>query len=65
MTITELIKKLEGFRAEHGDLEVLMRDTNEGTISDCAEPVVRVAEEDQYPSSWNMPGGFTFVQFSP
>lgn len=65
MTITELIKKLEGFRAEHGDLEVLMHDTYEGTVRDCDEPVVRVAQEDQYPTSWNMPAGFTFVQFSP
>jgi hypothetical protein len=65
MTITELVKKLQEFHAEHGDLEVLMFDPSEGTIRDCDEPVVRVAQEDQYPSDWNMPPGFTFVRFSP
>lgn len=65
MTITELIAKLEEFKSLHGDLEVLIHDPSQGTVYDCEPPKVTVAGEGQYPASWNMPAGFTFVRFTP
>lgn len=64
MTIDDLIKNLQSFKAAHGNLEVLVQDTNDGTVHDCPEPEVRVVDQDEFPDDWNMPAGFTFVQFS-
>ncbi len=64
MTIDDLIENLQSFKAVHGNLEVLLRNTNNGTIRDCPEPTVRVVDQDEFPLNWNMPAGFTFVQFS-
>ena len=63
MKISELVARLNTLKAVHGDVDVMFCADREGTYS--AERVdFRVAEEDEYPDSWNMPEGTEFVEIT-
>lgn len=66
MKISDLEKKLEAFRAEHGDIEVLLEigSTATGGTFDFDYVDFYEAEEGQYPKDWDMPEGFKFVKMS-
>lgn len=63
MKLRDLIKRLEELDEVYGgDLEVLIEYPYEGT-EEAPEPRVYTAGKNEYPKDWNMPEGFTFVQF--
>jgi hypothetical protein len=63
MNISALVKKLEAIRARHGDIDVMFCGDGRSTYSaECAD--FRVAEEGEYPDSWNMPAGTEFVEIT-
>ena len=59
MKISEVESKLAEFRKGHGDIDVLITTDNGtfpfGSISH------HVAEDEEYPEDWEMPGGFEFI----
>jgi hypothetical protein len=59
MKISDIEQKLATLRQKHGDREVLITTDNGtfpfGTISH------HVAEDEEYPEDWEMPGGFEFI----
>ena len=63
MKISDLEKKLEAFRAEHGDIEVMLEvgSTSTGGAFDFDHVEVKECEEGEYPKDWEMPEGFKFV----
>lgn len=66
MKISELEKKLDAYRKEHGDIEVLLEigSTSTGGAFDFDGVMVYECEEGDYPEDWEMPKGFKFVRMS-
>ena len=64
MKISQLIRKLESLKAKHGNLEVLMTPMNDEPQSVSIVQVTEVEEDDQYPKTYGMPKGFTFLELT-
>ena len=65
MKILELATKLKAIYDEQGDIDVLFTDpnSNQGPF-EVGNTEFRVAEEDEYPKSYNMPEGYKFVELT-
>ncbi len=65
MTILELANQLKAVYDLHGDIEVFFTDpnSNQGPFA-VGNTDLRVAEEDEFPKSFNMPAGYTFVELT-
>lgn len=63
MNINEMILLFKAIQAKYGDINVMIGD-REARILDVENVTLRVAEDGEFPSSWNMPEGFTFVEIS-
>ena len=61
MTINEMIAKFEAIRAQHGDVEVMIGESDEA-IRSINYVNLYIAEEDEFPEEWDMPEGFIFVE---
>ena len=61
MTINEMIAKLEAIRAQHGDIEVMINESD-SAIRSINYTNLRIAEDGEFPDKWDMPEGFTFVE---
>ena len=61
MTINEMIAKLEAIRNEHGNIDVMINETDDA-IRSISFANLRVAEDGEFPDEWDMPEGFTFVE---
>jgi hypothetical protein len=61
MQISQLISRLQAIQTNQGDIDVMM--VEDGRFTRAIEELdIIVAEEGDFPKSWNMPAGFTFVQ---
>lgn len=62
LKIKQLISRLEKIEAKHGNIVVMFTDPNNDdgpyTVSSATS---QVAEEDEFPDSFNMPAGFKYV----
>jgi hypothetical protein len=65
MTILELANHLKAIYDLHGDIEVFFTDpnSNQGPFA-VGSTDFRVAEEDEFPKSYNMPEGYAFVELT-
>ena len=65
MTILELANQLRAIYDLHGNIEVFFTDpnSNQGPFA-VGNTDLRVAEEDEFPKSFNMPAGYTFVELT-
>jgi hypothetical protein len=65
MKLARMITELQKLMDEHGpDTDVLLSgDDDRGPMS-VGSVKLSVAEQDEYPKDWNMPGGFKFVEVS-
>lgn len=61
MNITAAIAKLEAIRAEHGDLDILITQSDSNVYSLDFINTEVVENEYSYPKDYNMPKGFKFV----
>ena len=61
MNITEAIAKLEAIRDEHGDLDIIITQSDDNVYSLDLIDIEEVETDDMYPEDYNMPKGFTFV----
>ena len=62
MKIAQLIKKLQAMESKHGNIHVLFQDPDgDSGPFECNVLSFRVAEEDEFPESYDMPEGFKFV----
>lgn len=64
MNITEAIAELEKIRDDHGDLDILITQSDDNVYSLDRIDHEEVEHDDLYPESWAMPKGFKFVNMA-
>ena len=64
MKISEMVDRLLKVQAERGDIDVMMSDPNGDGIYSVEGMGWRVAKKDEFPTNWQMPEGYEFVELS-
>jgi hypothetical protein len=64
MKISELMQTLLRLQSSHGDLDVMFIDPNTFEPSAITGGEVGVAEKGEFPRSYKMPAGFTYVRLT-
>jgi len=64
MNITAAIAQLEKIRDEHGDLDILITQSDDNVYSLDGINHEVVDSDDLYPEDYNMPKGFKFVNLA-
>jgi len=61
MNITETIAQLEALRDDHGDIEVMITQSDNNVYSLDRVGFEEVESDDLYPEEFQMPKGFKFI----
>ena len=64
MNITESIAKLEKLRDDHGELDLIITQSDDNVYSCDSISFEEVEDDDLYPEDYNMPKGFKFVNLN-
>ena len=62
MKIVKLISDLKQLESIYGNIEVMFDSDENDSMRSIDGLEYRMAEEDEFPESWNMPEGFEFIQ---
>ena len=61
MNITEAIAQLEDLREKHGDLDLMITQSDDNVYGLDRISHEEVESDDMYPADYNMPKGFKFI----
>lgn len=61
MRVSTLIERLQKLQEKHGDLPVMF-ETDDHSAWQVSVVSLHVAEENEYPTDWEMPEGFAFIK---